>query len=65
MEKFIDLLLETRIEKAKELLVNAEFKIVDISTTVGYDDYAHFFYFFKEYTGISPREFREKNQSCR
>lgn len=64
-KSFIDLLLETRIEKAKELLVNAEFKIVDISTTVGYDDYAHFSKIFKEYTGISPREFREKNQSCR
>lgn len=64
-KSFIDLLLETRIEKAKELLVNAEFKIVDISATVGYDDYAHFSKIFKEYTGISPREFREKNQSGR
>ena len=43
-------------------MAETDFKIVDIGTMVGYSDYAHFSKIFKEYTEISPRDFREKNR---
>lgn len=61
-KSFAELLIETRIERAKRFLAETDFKIVDIGTMVGYGDYAHFSKIFKEYTEISPRDFREKNR---
>lgn len=57
---FIDYLKTVRIEKAKELLKNTDYKIYEISEMVGYNNTKHFATTFREFTGISPREYREK-----
>lgn len=57
---FVDYLKAMRIEKAKELLKNTEYKIYEISEMVGYNNTKHFTTMFRSFTGISPREFRDK-----
>lgn len=52
-------LTEYRMEKAKQLLKDARFKITDISSKVGYSDGNYFGKSFKKYTGLSPSEYRE------
>lgn len=53
-------LTEYRMEKAKQLLSDARYKIADISSRVGYSDGNYFGKSFKKYTGLSPSEYREK-----
>lgn len=52
---------EYRMEKAKQLLQDARYKISDISSRVGYSDGNYFGKSFKKYSGLSPSEYREKN----
>lgn len=46
-----------RMEKAKELLLNSNMKIYDIAIMVGYPDQKYFSKVFKEYTGVSAKEY--------
>ena len=52
---------EYRMEKAKQLLKDARYKIADISSRVGYSDGNYFGKSFKKYSGFSPSEYREQN----
>lgn len=60
-ETFIEYLTNLRINKAKELLLNSDLKNVEIATKVGYNEPHYFSYIFKRKTGMSPQEFRTKN----
>lgn len=51
-------LLEFRMDRAKELLINSKDSIQDISCQIGISDSAYFSKVFKKYVGISPLEFR-------
>lgn len=55
---FIDYLIEFRINKAKELLLNSNEKINDISTMVGYTNANSFMRIFKQYVGMTPTAYR-------
>ncbi|WP_308636468.1 response regulator transcription factor [Paenibacillus silvisoli] len=56
-----DFIAETKIGKAKELLVNsAQLRITDISKAVGFDSPAYFSRFFKKYTRMTPQEYRDR-----
>lgn len=46
-----------RIEKAKNLLTNAELTVTEISSLCGYQSIHHFSRTFKEHTGMSPMAF--------
>lgn len=54
-------LTEYRMEKAKQLLKDARYRIADISSRVGYSDGNYFGKSFKKHCGISPSEYREQN----
>lgn len=54
---------EYRIEKAKELLLDPRNRITDISKGVGYSDGNYFGKAFKKQVGVTPSEYREKNQT--
>lgn len=55
-----DYLLSVRMEKAKELLSNANaLKIYEISELVGYEDYAYFSKLFKKAVGMTPKSFQK------
>ncbi len=51
---------EYRIEKAREFLLNKEYKISEVAKMVGYEDSNYFTRLFKKTLGILPSEYREK-----
>jgi len=61
-ENFIEYLTRVRMERAKQLLKSTAMKITDITTETGFNDTHYFSYIFKKHTGLSPREFRQKEQ---
>lgn len=58
-------LLSYRMAKAAELLKLTELSISDIGNAVGYPNQFHFSRAFKNVYGVSPREWRNKNQMIR
>lgn len=56
---FIEYLNMTRIEQAKKLLLQTDYKSYEIAERVGFSDNTYFCKVFKKATGISPIEFRE------
>ncbi|MFI3176522.1 MAG: response regulator [Eubacteriales bacterium] len=59
---FIDLLTKKRIETAKSLLVNTDYKVKEIAEQCGYSDQHYFSYCFKKYVGCSPNACRRENE---
>ena len=59
-DSFVTYLNKFRVKKAKELLVNSNLNIAEISFEVGYNDPNYFTRVFKEYEELTPSEFRIK-----
>jgi|GEM_PF-1571246 len=55
-------ILNLRMEKAKELLVENNFKLSVICEKVGFEDYNYFSRVFKKYCGISPKVYEINNK---
>jgi two-component system response regulator YesN len=58
----IDYLTSVRIERAKQLLLATEQSCTEICFQVGYNNQSYFSRTFKELVGMSPRQFRARNQ---
>ncbi len=58
-KNFVDYLNEIRIEKAKELLKDVQYKAYEIAEMVGIPDAHYFSKLFKKYVGVTPTEYRE------
>lgn len=56
---FNDYLHSTRTEKGKELLLNKEYKVYEVSRMVGYKNVDYFHLKFKQYMDCTPNEFRQ------
>jgi len=50
---------EIRMEKAKELLCDPKYKVCEVAENVGYDKIHGFLRMFKEYTGMTPGQYRQ------
>lgn len=62
-ETFTEVLIRTRMEKAKELLENTTLKNYEIAERVGFSDPHYFGISFKKMTGVTPTEYaREKRR---
>ncbi|MCY7483092.1 MULTISPECIES: phosphoenolpyruvate hydrolase family protein [Paenibacillus] len=57
---FPEYLTRFRINKAIELMKESELELSELSSLVGYNDYAHFSKTFKKKTGKSPREYQRQ-----
>jgi two-component system response regulator YesN len=55
---FIDLLNSIRIQEAKKLLNEPQYKVYEICELVGFSDVAYFVKLFKKITNITPTEYR-------
>lgn len=62
-ENFVEYLTEVRMERVKELLRNSDRKIIEICAMTGYDNPRYFSKVFKQYTGMTPKEYREKQEA--
>lgn len=54
---FSNYVKKVRMEKAKELILTTDMKIYEVACAVGYTDQKYFSKVFKEYTGISAKQF--------
>lgn len=57
---FVQFLTNTRIEKAKQLLINSEEKTYEIAERVGFSEPNYFSFTFKKNVGLSPSQYRSK-----
>lgn len=55
----IDYVSQFRIERAKKLLADTAIKVTDIGSSTGFNSKSYFTKVFKQYTGITPTEYRE------
>jgi two-component system response regulator YesN len=60
-ENLSNYIFNVRIENAKRLLRNTNFKIQRISNDIGYDDYRYFCTVFKRATGLTPLQYRVRS----
>jgi two-component system, response regulator YesN len=58
-QNFVDYLKMVRIEEARKLLKETDYKVFEISEMVGYKNPKQFARVFREIEGISPKEYRE------
>lgn len=56
----IEYLQRIRVEKAKRMLEGTQATFAEITWKVGYSDVSSFQKLFKQYAGLSPREYRNK-----
>ncbi|WP_078544582.1 AraC family transcriptional regulator [Litchfieldia alkalitelluris] len=59
----IDYLTHLRIDRAKELLALSDFRIKEISQSVGYEDELYFSRIFKKIVGMSPSQFNMNHKT--
>lgn len=57
---FTEFVSRTRIEKAKNLLLNPNLRVSEIAYEVGFQSLTHFNRTFKNIMGLSPTEYREQ-----
>lgn len=58
-ESFSECLTRIRIEQSKRLLLETSLKIKDIGERIGYNKTTYYSKLFKEFTGITPGEYRK------
>lgn len=59
---FTHLVTERRVERAKVLLVTSNERVRDIATRCGFHDEAYFTRRFRQWTGVTPRQYRLQGQ---
>ncbi|MBP1993668.1 response regulator [Paenibacillus eucommiae] len=59
-QTIFDYLMMKRMEAAKRLLMDPYMKIYEIAEKTGYKTTSYFTSVFKEYTGVTPKQFRDK-----
>ncbi|WP_068783617.1 response regulator transcription factor [Paenibacillus phocaensis] len=60
-ETFVEFVTRTKMERAQELLNQSDMNIAEISEQLGYEHTSYFIKLFRNYTGMSPNEFRRSN----
>lgn len=61
-ESLTEFINRTRIETAKDYLLNTDILIYEIAELVGYNDAAYFSSIFKKYTGVNSKDYRSLNR---
>lgn len=57
--KFVDYVIEMRMEEAKKLLIKTSLRVSEIAERLGYGDISYFSSTFKKLIGCSPLEYRK------
>ncbi|MCQ6558401.1 response regulator [Paenibacillus mendelii] len=53
-------IISVRLEKAKELLQDSQYKIHEVAAAIGFDNAGYFTRFFRKNAGIGPQEYRDQ-----
>lgn len=62
---YSDYLIDYRVHKAAELLLESDMSVTDIGSTVGFNDSAYFSRIFKRQTGVTPSHYKKKASSMK
>ncbi|MBT2325470.1 helix-turn-helix domain-containing protein [Variovorax paradoxus] len=62
---FTELVTERRLEHAKELLLSSGLRIGEVARQCGFGDAVYFSRRFRQWTGVTPRQFREEASALR
>ena len=62
-KSYNDYLNDLKISYAKQLLTTTDLKIIDAGFQSGFTSYNNFYSTFKNYTGVSPAEYKKKKTS--
>lgn len=62
-QTIFDYLFAKRMEEAKRMLLDPYIRIYEIAERTGYKTNSYFASVFKEYTGLTPKQFREKHSA--
>lgn len=62
-QKYSDYITNLRIEKAKHLLSNSDFKIYEIAELCGYNSTKHFIDVFKKTMGVTPLQYKNRGSA--
>ena len=57
-----DFIKTIRMQQASEILSKQKVNISEVAYALGYSNLSHFSNSFKEYFGMSPKEYSEKNR---
>ena len=61
-ESFSHFRSRTRVERAKQLLLDHRHKVYEVASLVGFSDVTHFTKVFTKLTGVSPGEYRKRSE---
>ena len=59
---YIDYLFQSRMLRAREMLLETDDRISEISARCGFSDFSYFCARFRQFYGMTPREWRERNR---
>ncbi|ROR30452.1 AraC family two component transcriptional regulator [Mobilisporobacter senegalensis] len=59
---YIDYIQKLRMQEAKKLLVNTNYKVYKVAELIGYSDYKYFSVQFKKYVALTPKEYRNQGR---
>jgi AraC-like DNA-binding protein len=62
-QDYSELLSQIRYEKTLLLMQDPDFRIFDIALELGFQDASNFSRSFRQWTGVTPTEFRKTQQS--
>jgi two-component system response regulator YesN len=57
-----DYVIQLRLERAKELLLNPQLRLTEIAARVGYQDVRHFATLFRKRFDLTPSEYRQQQE---
>ena len=57
---FTEYLRDVRMDKARKLLIETDYKISEIAAMVGYESYKSFTRVFRDVMGMQPTEYRQR-----
>ena len=56
---FFDFINGARIDDAKQMLVDTDESVLDIALTIGFNSRSSFYKAFKQFTGVTPSQYRK------
>lgn len=59
---FVELVAKARIEAAKRLLREGQYRVNEVCELVGYKEYNYFYQIFKKYTGMTPTDYKNEEK---
>lgn len=58
-QSFLKILVDVRMEKACQMIMEDQYKVYEIAQKVGYNDFSYFIQAFKKKFGVTPNEYRQ------